>query len=87
MFLRTTERNKFTSKIGKVKVPAERQKLNRQQKEKYLSSLFNTQTLKDLVQTPRYIKLSVKNQKQVALVGMKWFLLTFRCFVLLVKLL
>ena len=53
-----------------MKVPAERQKLNRQQKEKYLNSVFNTQTLKDLVQTPRYIKLSIKNQKHEALVGM-----------------
>ena len=50
-----------------MKVPAERQKLNRQQKEEYLNSIFNTQTL---VQTPRYIKQSVENQKQVVLVGM-----------------
>ena len=77
MFLRTTERNKLTNLLRKlvndfykVKVPAERQKLKRQQKEKYLNSAFNTQTLKTLVQTPRYIKLSIKNQKQEALVGM-----------------
>ena len=76
MFLHTTERNKLTNLLQKlvndfykVKVPAERQKLNRQQKEKYLNSVFNTQTLKTLVQTPRYIKLSIKNQKQEALVG------------------
>ena len=50
-----------------MKVPAERQKLNRQQKEEYLNSIFNTQTL---VQTPRHIKQSVENQKQVVLVGM-----------------
>ena len=76
MFLHTTERNKLTNLLQKlvndfykVKVPAERQKLNRQQKEKYLNSVFNTQTLKTLIQTPRYIKLSIKNQKQEALVG------------------
>ena len=77
MFFRTTEINKLTNLLRKlvndfykVKVPAERQKLNRQQKEKYLNSVFNTQTLKTLVQTPTYIKLSIKNQKQEALVGM-----------------
>ena len=77
MFLHTTERNQlsiyFENRLNdfyKVKVPAERQKLNRQQKEKYLNSVFNTQTLKTLVQTPTYIKLSIKNQKQEALVGM-----------------
>ena len=77
MFFRTTEINKLTNLLRKlvndfykVKVPAERQKLNRKQKEKYLNSVFNTQTLKSLVQTPRYIKLSIKNQKQEALVGM-----------------
>ena len=77
MFFCTTERNKLTNLLRKlvndfykVKVPAERQKLNRNQKEKYLNSVFNTQTLKSLVQTPRYIKLSIKNQKQEALVGM-----------------
>ena len=77
MFFRTTEINKLTNLLRKlvndfykVKVPAERQKLNRNQKEKYLNSVFNTQTLKSLVQTPRYIKLSIKNQKQEALVGM-----------------
>ena len=53
-----------------VQAPAERQKPNRQQKEKYLKSIFNTQTLKKLVQTPSYIKTSVNNQKQVTLVGM-----------------
>ena len=46
----------------KLKVPAERLKLN--------TSIFNTQTLKYLVQTPKYIKLSVKNQKQETLLGM-----------------
>ena len=77
MFLHTTKRNQlsiyFENRLNdfyKVKVPAERQKLNRQQKEKYLNSAFNTQTLKTLVQTPRYIKLSIKNRKQEALVGM-----------------
>ena len=30
----------------------------------------NLKTLKNLVQTLRYIKLSIKNQKQVPLVGM-----------------
>ena len=76
MFLRTTERNKLTNLLRKlvndfykVKVPAERQKLNRQQKEKYLNSIFNTQTLKNLVQTPSYINPSINNQKQVTLVG------------------
>ena len=70
MFLHTTKRNQlsiyFENRLNdfyKVKVPAERQKLNRQQKEKYLNSIFNTQTLKNLVQTPRYVNLSVKNQK------------------------
>ena len=53
-----------------MKVPAEKQKLNREQKENYSNSIFNTQTLKNLVQTTRYIKLNVKNQKQVALAGM-----------------
>ena len=53
-----------------MQAPAERQKPNRQQKEKYLNSIFNTQTLKDLVQTPSYIKTNVNNQKQVTLVGM-----------------
>ena len=53
-----------------MKVSDERRKLNRQQKEKYLNSVYNTQTLKNLVQTPGYTKLSVTNQKKVALVGM-----------------
>ena len=76
MFLHTTERNQlsiyFENRLNdfyKVKVPAERQKLNRQQKEKYLNSIFNTQTLKNLVQTPSYINPSINNQKQVTLVG------------------
>ena len=49
---------------------AESQKPNRQQKEKYLNSIFNTQTLKNFVQTASYIKPRVNNQKQVTLVGM-----------------
>ena len=49
---------------------AESQKPNRQQKEKYLNSIFNTQTLKNLVQIPSYIKPSINNQKQVTFVGM-----------------
>ena len=53
-----------------MQAPAERQKPNRQQKEKYLSSIFNTQTLKILVQTPSYSEPSVNNQKQATLVGM-----------------
>ena len=76
MFLHTTERNQlsiyFENQLNdfyKVKVPAERQKLNRQQKEKYLNSIFNTQTLKNLVQTPSYINPSINNQKQITLVG------------------
>ena len=76
MFLHTTERNQlsiyFENRLNdfyKVKVPAERQKLNRQQKEKYLNSIFNTQTLKNLVQTPSYINPSINNQKQITLVG------------------
>ena len=53
-----------------MQAPAKRQKPNRQQKEKYLNLIFNTQTLTKLAQTPSYIKSSVNNQKQVTLVGM-----------------
>ena len=52
-----------------MQASAERQKPNRQQKEKYLNSVFNTQTLKNLVQTASFIKSSVNNQKQATLVG------------------
>ena len=58
-----------------MQAPAERQKPKRQQKEKYLNSIFNTQTLKNLVETPSYIEPSVTNQRQVALIGMNKLLL------------
>ena len=68
-----------------MQAPTETQKPNRQRKDKYLNSIFNTKSLKNLVQTSSYIKTSVNNQKQVTLVGMNYLLLIFKCFVLLVK--
>ena len=53
-----------------MEAAAERQKPNRQQKENYLNSIFNTQTLKNLVQTSSYKKPSTNNQKQTTFVGM-----------------
>ena len=47
-----------------MQAPAKRQKPNRKQKEKFLSSIFNTQMLKNLAQTPSFIEPSVNNQKQ-----------------------
>ena len=68
-----------------MQAPTETQKPNRQRKDKYLNSIFNTKSLKNLVQTSSYIKTSVNNQKKVTLVGMNYLLLIFKCFVLLVK--
>ena len=68
-----------------MQAPTETQKPNRQRKDKYLNSIFNIKSLKNLVQTSGYIKTSVNNQKQVTLVGMNYLLLIFKCFVLLVK--
>ena len=50
-----------------MQAPTETQKPNRQRKDKYLNSIFNTKSLKNLVQTSSYIKTSVNNQKQVTL--------------------
>ena len=50
-----------------MQASTERQKPNRQQREKHLNSFFNTQTVKNLVQMPSYIKPSLDYQKQATL--------------------
>ena len=56
MFLHATDRNlpfeNLLNDFYEVQNPAERQKPNREQKGKYINSIFNTKTLKNLVQTP-----------------------------------
>ena len=45
-----------------MQAPAEKRKPNRQQKEKYLHSIFNAQTLKKLVQVMLNQALIIRNR-------------------------